>query len=188
MIDKVLDYLKRELNFYLTAQAGGGGNPEGKVEFPTEEPSDSFRLPSNSIVPLLVRIEEEKTLRFDERYIRSKDALSFTTAPPAVPLHLYILFIARFNNYLEGMKHLSNVIRFFQARPILQSNLPPNIPDLMVELYTPAFSLQNEIWGALKTPQHPAVMYKITMLMLEDEQTSGGKVVQEVATTLAQKN
>ena len=187
MIDKVLDYLQKELVKYLADQKVGevSNNFEPRVLFPTEEPADSVKLPSNCIVPLLIRIEEEKTFRFDDRYLRSKSEIGFSSAPPAVPLHLYILFIARFSNYLEGMKYLSHVIRFFQARPALSNWLPNNdVPDLLTELHTPSITVQNEIWGALKTPQHPAVMYKITMLMLEEEAAaSEGKVAQQVEIT-----
>lgn len=181
MIDTVLDYLQKELNKSLI---GSGNNAEAIVEFPTEEPGDSVQLPLNRIVPLLIRIEEEKTVRFDDRYLRTRGSEgnpNYTSAPPAVPLHLYVFFVSRFSNYLTGLKHLAAVIRFFQSRPILQPN---GLPELVAELHTPTFTVQNEIWSALKAAQHPAVMYKITMLLLESDAPTGGKVVQEVHTTL----
>ena len=131
-------------------------------------------------------LADGKTVRFADRYLRSRGSAEqpeFTSAPPAVPLHLYVLFIARFSDYLTGAKHLSSVIRFFQGRPVLT---PPNLPEIVAELHTPSFTVQNEIWSTLKAPQHPAVMYKITMLLLESEATTGGKVIQEVHTTLIQ--
>ncbi len=176
MIDTVLKYLRDKLNVYL------GNTPPGLIQFPSELPGDSINLPSDCVALLLVRIEEEKTMRFDERYIRTKGTaqnLVYTSAKPAIPLHLYLLFISRFKDYNTGLKHLSSVILFFQSQLVLQ---PDNLPELVAELHTPTFTVQNEIWGALKAPQHPAVMYKITMLMLESEETTGD-AIQEVHTT-----
>ena len=185
MIDTVLKYLQQELNAYL-APGGEPAGDEARVEFPAAEPAESVQLPLNRVVPLLIRIEEEKTVRFADRYLRSRGSAEqpeYTSAPPAVPLHLYVLFIARFSDYLTGAKHLSSVIRFFQGRPALT---PPNLPEIVAELHTPSFTVQNEIWSTLKAPQHPAVMYKITMLLLESETVTGGKVIQEVHTKLIQ--
>jgi hypothetical protein len=174
MIDSVLGYLQEQLNAYLLPPNSPAGG-EDRVGFPTDEPADSVQLPLNQVVPLLIRIEEEKTARLDDRYLRvqkrnvqdpdSKNNLLYTIAPPAVPLHLYVLFIARYKNYLEGARRLSQVIRFFQAHPTLQ---PPSLPELTTELHTPSFTALNEIWSALKLPLHPAALYKITMLLVED--------------------
>ncbi len=186
MIGDVLKYLRDQLNVYL-----GNTLPES-IQFPSGIPDDSLILPSECVTLLLVRIEEEKTMRFDERYIRTKGSENnrfYTRAQPAVPIHLYIFFIARFSDYANGLQKLSAVIQFFQSRPVFRPTIqtddgPLELPELITELHTPTFTVQNEIWSALKAPQHPAVMYKITMLMLENEEITGD-VIREVQTISA---
>lgn len=178
MIHQIFDILRTELNSFLIAQSPE--NLEAKVAFMGEEPSDSVKFPSNSICPILIRIEEEKMLRQDDRYVRSKNQSTYLSAPPGIPLHLYVMFVARYKDYLEGLKNLSHVIRFFQARPMLTNGLPPNVADLRVELHTLAPSALNEVWGMLRTPLHPSVVYKISLLMMEMETPeSSGKVIKE---------
>lgn len=192
MIDATLNFLRDELNKYLVGP-DPNNNAEDIVEFPDKAPGDSVLMPLDRIVPLLIRIEEEKTVRFDERYIRSKGSENnpfYTRAQPAVPIHLYIFFIARYSNYVNGLRHMSAVIRFFQSRPVFGPTFRADdgsleLPELIAELHTPTFTVQNEIWSALKAPQHPAVMYRVTMLLLEEAETSDGPAILTVDTELS---
>ena len=109
MINLIFDTLSDELNTYLKAQ-GSDEIIEDKVQLLKGEPTTGINFPSNRICPILIRIEEEKILRQDDRYlrsyVRSKDQPDYLTAQPGIPLHLYIMFVARFTDYLEGLKNL----------------------------------------------------------------------------------
>ena len=44
-----------------------------------------------------------------------------------------------------------------------------NIERLVIELVTLPFSQQNEIWSALRVAYHPSVLYKVKMVVFQDE-------------------
>jgi hypothetical protein len=47
--------------------------------------------------------------------------------------------------------------------------LSENIEQLMIELITLPFSAQNEVWSALRVAYHPSLLYKIKMIVFQDE-------------------
>lgn len=187
MIHQIFDVLRTELNTFLTAQSAS--NLEAKVEFMNEEPSDGIKFPSNCICPILIRIEEEKMLRQEDRYLRTKDQNNYLSSAPGIPVHLYIMFVARYKNYLEGLKNLSHVVRFFQSRPTFTNDLLSTIPELRIELHTPNPTALNEIWSMLRVPLHPSVIYRVSLLMLEaDLPLQTGKVVKKGGSLLELKH
>lgn len=189
MIDQALQFIVKKLNGIR-----GNGGSQHWVSFPAEAPGDSVKLMDTAVTVLLVRIEEERIMRQDEPYFRfdktKEEALKPETrgrqalkARPPVVLHLYILFAARWSDYATGLKNLSDILSFFQAHPVFKNNkyfpgedatddLDDGIPELRMELHTPTFTVQNEIWSALKAPLHPSVMYKMTLVHLEEAKTT----------------
>ena len=100
----------------------------------------------------LVRIEEEKNLGQGDPYIRKTASGNPLKVAPAIRMNLWVLFIARFpNHYAQAWHHLSDVVSYFQKnRTFDQENTPGmdiGVPKLIIELFTPSFSEQNEIWG-----------------------------------------
>ena len=124
---------------------------------------------------LVVNVEEDRELRranpyYDERNQRIN---------PDIPLTLSVLFIARFNDYPTSWNYLTDIIRFFQSNPILErtgnnhqspNQLPEGIESLRCELISLNSQQQNEVWGALRITQHPALLYKIKLITLRDQQ------------------
>ena len=70
-----------------------------------------------------------------------------------------------------GLDFLSKIVTFFQGSPVFTAGLPGNLPELRMELHSPTFTAQNEIWSMLKAPYHPSVMYKVTLVLLEKMQS-----------------
>jgi hypothetical protein len=48
-----------------------------------------------------------------------------------------------------------------------------------MELVTSPFSEQNEVWNALRTTYHPSVMYRVRMIIPEDEKSVSGPPIGE---------
>ena len=51
--------------------------------------------------------------------------------------------------------------------------LSENIEQLVMELVTLPFSEQNEVWSSLRVTYHPSVLYKVKMVVFQDEDAVG---------------
>ena len=191
MIGAALTYLRDEVNTHL--QDGNTGSEQPLVVFTAGDNTDSLNIQSMRINLLVVNVEEERELRranpyYDERNQRIN---------PDIPLTLSVLFIARFNDYPTSWNYLTDIIRFFQSNPILertgnnhgsQNQLPEGIESLKCELISLNFQQQNEVWGALRITQHPALLYKIKLITLRDQRPqSSEKPPQQIVVNLMDK-
>jgi hypothetical protein len=172
MIDEVLIMLKEKLNDYFRRKAG---IQEDKVAFLDGSKMDPISFPVNNVVPLLMNIEEERTLRPSQRYEGLIVDGIKTKKYPAISLSLLVLFVCRFSDYEQSMKFLSLILKFFQSHPVLnQYNTPslnPDIEKLRIELMTLPLSQQNELWSSLRTTYLPSVLYKISLLVFQDDES-----------------
>lgn len=187
MIDKTLQRIVDVLNEKFNID---GSSPTW-VGFPTEMPGDAVKLRDNVVNIVLLRIEEERVMRLDERYYQRETQLehpvnrpkAFSKSLPPIVLHLYVLLAARFSNYQTGLQRLSDVITFFQANPVFAENTLPTgekLPELRLEFHSPSFSIQNEIWSALKAPIHPSVLYKVSLALLKEPQVEMPAYIQTI--------
>jgi hypothetical protein len=173
MIDEVLTLLKNKLNRYFRTQTL---LQEEKAVFLAGENTDPIVFPLNTVVPLLINIEEEKLLRPANRYQGHYDNAAgvLTGKNPPISLNLFVLFVCKFSAYEQSLKFLSHIIRFFQQNLLLDgencSELKnhPEIQQLRLELVTMPLAQQNELWSALKTQYHPSALYKVGILVFQD--------------------
>ena len=91
---------------------------------------------------------------------------------------------------LAALHHLSRVVRYFQNHRVLnQENSPdlkPEISQLILELITSSFSEQNEIWGTLRSAYHPSALYKVKLIVFQDEDSHPLTTVQELIQNVVQ--
>lgn len=189
MIDLVLSFLKDRLNQAL---------PRDRLTEPQEDlfvyvgtdKDDSISFKSDALSMLLVRIEEETALRAPDRYARAAADGSRQRVEPEIRVNLWVLLVARFPDYLAAMRHLSRVIGYFQNHRVFT---PDNAPDLgaglqqvMLDLVTPTFSEQNEIWGSLRTAYLPSALYKVRLLVFQDSDPRALSATQELLQTVSQ--
>ena len=171
MIHEVLGFLKEQLNQYLRNQ---DSYHEERVVFMDGERTDSVSFPKNAITPLLINLEEENVLRQGDPYVQVRRDGTRVGVNPEIRINLFVLFVSNFNSYEESLKFLSYVIRFFQSKRLFvhESNpqLTPNVEKLNMELVTMPFTSQNEIWNALRTTYVPSVLYKVKMIVFEDQE------------------
>jgi hypothetical protein len=172
MINDVLVVLKNKLNDYCRLTTG---SPEDKVVFPDGANLDPDQYPINSVTPILVNFEEEKNMRAANRFEGTITKGIKTGVNPAITLNLMVLFVVRFSDYEQTMKFLSLVIKFFQRNNVHDHHntptLSPEIDKLKMELITLPFNERNELWSSLKAPYQPSALYKISLLVFEDDQS-----------------
>jgi len=189
MIGEVIKFLRDRLNKALPRDSDGAA--EDLFVYVGADKDDAVSFKAGAVSVLLVRIEEDNALRPPDLYARvSADGVRLKVEPE-IRLNLYVLFVARFpDDYYRSLHHLSGVIRYFQNHRVFnQENSPElkeDISHLVVELLTPTFSEQNELWGTLRAAYQPSALYKIKMVVFQDADARAATETKEIIQTLAQ--
>ena len=172
MIHEVMGLFKDKLNAYIRLKAGIS---EDKVRFLDGTNFDPIQFPLDFITPVIVNIQEERTLRQNDYYLPSIKNGVKTETNPEIRIKLIVLFVSRFKQYDQGLRFLSLIIRFFQANRLIDRDsapeLSPEIDRLFVEMMTMPMSEQNDIWNALRVCYLPSVAFRVSMLTYKDEDT-----------------
>ena len=188
MINDVINILTNELNSYLHPKTGIE-NLVVQESLVTQSGSLSPNI-NSKVVLSVVNMEEDRISRSLD--IRRKQVNgSIDRTKQEIRFNLYILLAAHFpssnssNIYNVGLKALSGVVSFFQSKNVFtQKNtagLPDAIDKLLVEHYSLSFEQQNHLWGALGAKYLPSVMYKIRLIVFQEEPiTLGGPPIMNV--------
>ncbi len=190
MIADVLVFLRKHLDDHLRLALGSSpDDPIGdRVVFIDGEQMDPLTFKLGTVTELLVNIEEERVLRQPDLYARRSPDGQAQRGQPDLRLTLYLLFVARFKQYEVAWQHLSQIVEHFQSVRVFEAEttpeLPPGVEKLILELVTLRFAEQNEIWSALRTAHHPAVLYRVKLLRLVDSQVGDVTEVGEIATSV----
>ncbi len=142
------------------------------VMFPGADKIEAVDFKLGAVTMLLVNIEEDRRGRPADPYRRTVgDGTSVAVNAP-IPLNLYILFVARFNDYLESLKYTGLITLFFQAHRIINRenlpNLSERIDSLTTELITTPITEDNHVWRLLNAAYHPSLLYRVKMLVVQD--------------------
>lgn len=190
MIKNVINFMRDRLKKAL---------PKNSLEEPQAElfvyvesdKEDSTSFKSEAVSILLVRIEEETSLRQPDPYVRTSAKGAHQKVAPEIQLNLWVLFVARFKDYPESLQHLSDVIRYFQNHRVFNQENSPDlnvgVSQLILELVTPSFSEQNEIWGMLRSAYQPSALYKVKMIVFRDEDGQPLTPITELIQTTTQE-
>lgn len=175
IIERSLTFIQEQLDFYLKKQAGDNSNTEKVVLSNIVKQNGEAALGPDTVGITLVNIEEEKVGKAQKPYLKQENG--YRMHNPSIKLNLYLLFIARFGKYDESLKAISHIIRFFQSRNVFDRStypaLDPSIDRLIFDLQTMSFEQMNHLWGALGAKHMPSVLYKMRMLVVEDEEIKG---------------
>lgn len=173
MISEVLVFLKNRLNTHLKSGWSPDESQEDPVTFLDGQNMEPLTFKLGAVSLLLINIEEEATLRRPDRYQRVLPDGTPQKIQPDIRLNLYVLFVARFRQYEESLQYLSLIIRYFQQQRLFNHHNAPELSEgveqLVLELITLPFSGQNEVWNALRETYHPSVLYRVKMIVFEDE-------------------
>jgi uncharacterized protein DUF4255 len=171
VIHHAMSYITTELNNYLNLRSPA--DPFDRVVMSSLYDLDGSVNTGarEKVVFLLTNIEEDRVYQSNEIYKKRDDGVSEQVSPEA-RVNLYMLFIANMAIYKESVKTISNVISFFQAKNSFSYS---NIPELagiegrfVLDLFTLTFEQQNHLWGTLGAKYVPSVMYKASMLTIQD--------------------
>ena len=183
MINDTLVFLKNSLNAHFNR----GGKPneprEDQVVFPVGQASDSISLKLGAVSLLLINVEQENILHAPNLYRRTMPDGTVQNVNPEIRLNLLVLFVANYQQYEDALRYLSGVIQYFQNHRLITQRESPELNDdieqLVIELETLPFSEQNEVWGSLRIPYRPSVLYRIKTLVYEGEPQPTMPIVEE---------
>ena len=181
MIHSTLKFLTKCLNDHLKMK---NGLDEDKVFLTHVSGEGGVAIPEKSLGLSLVNIEEEKVFKEQTTaFINAGGSVEYKN--PELKLNLYILISANYQNtdvndptddYSEGLKQLSHVIGFFQAKNVFTNdNTPalaaedPNIKKLILEFYSYSFEQMYNFWSVLGTKYLPSVLYKVRLLKIQED-------------------
>lgn len=189
MIGEVIKFLRDRLNKALPRDSDGAA--EDLFVYVGTDRDDAVSFKSGAVSVLLIRIEGDNALRPPDLYARTSADGARQKVEPEIRLNLYVLFVARFpDDYSRSLHHLSGVIRYFQNHRIFNQENSPELKDdisyLVLELLTPSFSEQNEIWGALRAAYQPSALYKVKMVVFQDADAKAATETREIIQTIAQ--
>ena len=153
---------------------------------------DPLILPMGTLSILVVDINEDRESREADRFQRripTEESVTIERHYPDLHLEIGLLFIARFKDYGRAWDQLTHVIGFFQQHPLFNpindQDLPDGIDRLSVHLCPQSLQQINDLWGALKTPPHPALLYRLKLLTVRGPMfTNQPKQVKTIKTYL----
>lgn len=173
MINDVLTFLKDRLNAYLNLGSKAGDAQEDQVVFPIGQGTDTLNFKLGAISAIMINLEQDHILRPPDLYSRTLLDGTIQQVQPEVRLNLYVLFVAHYQQYEDSLRNLSSIIQYFQSHRLFTHQDAPELSEtieqLVIELVTLSFSEQNEIWGALRVPYHPSVLYRVKLIAFHDQ-------------------
>jgi hypothetical protein len=175
MLSEVLLTLKDAVNNYLTISSGWSAldSDHGHVVFLESDRVDALDFKMDAVSLVLANVEEETTLRPDDPHGRMLPNGARQKVKPPIHLNAYVLFVARFRDYKQSLRYISLILRFFLSHRLLDHENTPALSDriekLTMELVTLPFSEQNHLWGILRTAYLPSLLYKVRMVVFQDD-------------------
>ena len=171
MINDVLSLLKNRLNAYFKLKAG---TTDDKVLYIPGNKLEPLSFPNNQVTPIIINLEEDRTTRNPDPFRGVVKDGVMTNINPEIQMNVIVLFVSRFQDYDQGLRFLSLVVKYFQFHRFFDHQnapeLPPDIRRLQIELLSLPIQQQNELWNALRTSYIPSVAYRIRALIYNDEE------------------
>lgn len=185
MIDSALSFLSSELNEYLKNRSNDQESTRivlSNVAI-SGESGTSVGFPDNHLGMSLINIEEERVFKDQRTAFKNADGIT-EHMNPELKLNLYILISANYQDsiasgtsvdYEEGLKQLSYVISYFQAKNVFTKDNTPGLANttiskLVVELYSYNFEQLNNFWSVLGTHYLPSVLYKVRVITIQEKE------------------
>ena len=169
MLDVALEFLREQLQSYITARTGADA-VEVKLSRVVDE-GGKYAFPEESLALSLVNVEEERTFREQlpsHAYVDGQHVVR----EPELRLNLQVLVAANFKVYAEALKYVALALTFFQANGVFSGDrfpsLDPAIGKLTVELQSLGFEQLNQLWAFVGGRQLPSVVYRVRLVALRD--------------------
>lgn len=172
MIHDTIEFLKTVLNDYLVQKIPDATATGPRVDYPKiDNDPPTFNLRTVNL--LLLNLEEERINRPANPYLQMNPDGSQNTVNPPLSLSLTLLFSSKFADYQAALKHLSYTLQFFQTYPVFTHSSFPSLPTDVDKLTMEYLSLnntqKNEIWSSLKVAYLPSVVYRLKMMVYQED-------------------
>jgi uncharacterized protein DUF4255 len=174
MIGSVLLFMRKRLDDYLRAELNADPDDPvaDKVVLVSGDKMDPITFQEGAVSALLINVEEDRLLRTADPYTRTLETGAPLRVQPDVRLVLHLLFVARFKQYDLAWDHLTKVIECLQSNRTFERATSPELPAgvdrLSLELVSQTFAEQNDVWSALRTTNHPSLLYRLRMVIIRD--------------------
>jgi hypothetical protein len=170
MLDIALQFLKDELNSYLLTRTGSNA-VEVKMSKLVDE-AGKYAFDDGTIGAAIINIEEERTFKShlpDYAYVNGQHV----ALEPDLKLNLHVMLAANFKLYDVALKYIGLVLTYFQSHSSFTCEeypaLDARIRKLIVELQSLSYEQLNQIWAFIGGKQLPSVVYKVRMVVIQDE-------------------
>ncbi len=194
MIDSAVKFLSDEVNLYLKRRSSVVQVIPGSLT----DDAGKWAVTEGAIGLSLVNVDEERTMRSQvpERVFRNG---SHIVRPPELKLNLQVVFAVRpksglsptTNAYVQSLRYLSFVLMYFQAHPVFTPDeypaLDARIEKLTVELLSYGPEQLNQMWAYIGTKYLPSVVYRVRMVVLQDEPEGIGNPITTLESALHDK-
>ncbi len=185
MLDTSLLFFQEELNSYIKVKTGG--LRDDVVKFAEIQLPRDLKMENDAITALMLNLEEERLFRSGAAdRSRLPNGGSMVEAKDLC-LNFHLFFIANFKDYIDSLKLLSLVLKFFRSyRVFTQQRYPAlssEIQQLSTELVNLTFMEQGALWRSLEMPCSPSVLYKVRMLVFQDsaiDQVEAGSIIDTI--------
>lgn len=177
MLDRILPFLQKEMNAYFRLKYNTRRDMVALVNLQNQG-DNVLREMENTVLMTLINVEEERTKRAGETYVRTRD--SYARLNPPIHLNFCILFAANFEskNYIEALKFTSAVVSFFQVNNVFFTQSHPELKNdmerLAAEIVTIDFHHLNGLWATVGVPYMPSVVYRFRTVAIQEGVTKGG--------------
>ena len=173
MIGTFLSCVSQELNSFFHTRFD---NLEKTVFFsPLMELDGSLAIPRKNILVLsLVQLNQDPMRAVPNIGSHHGNRV----IQPLLQLELYVLLGAYFESKLvqEGTNMLTSAISFLHGKPIWDLQNTPKMPTSMEKVTFEMVSLdmmqQAHLWSSLGAKYFPSVVYKLRILLLEDQKVA----------------
>jgi hypothetical protein len=197
MIGTTLSYIRKRVDDHLRIvnHMKTDGNSPPLADLVDGSQLDPLILPLGTVSILIVDVNEDRACRDADRFqrrISTEKSVTIESHYPDLHLEIGLLFIARFKDYGRAWDQLAHIIGFFQQHPLFSPANDPALPDgidrLSTNLCPQSLQQINELWSALKTPPHPALLYRLQLLTIRGPMiTDQPKQVKTIKTKLTQQ-
>jgi hypothetical protein len=173
VIAKALDFLRNRLNKEVSKEFSGEVPPDVFVYVNTQQ-DGAVQFNSGAVSIMLAGIQEERTMRPADPYIRKTASGDYLKVSPEIHLNLLVLFVARFpNDYTQALQRISDIIDYFQSHRVFNrensTDMAEELSQLIMELSTISFTEQKDIWSLLHSAYQPSVLYKVKMIIFKND-------------------
>lgn len=175
MLDLALQFLNDEVTNYLAVRTVSSSATDKVHLSKLVDETGKVAFVENSIATSVLSIEEDRVFRSQLPEYEFRNG-QHVVLQPDLKLNVYVIFAAYFQHYNEALKHLSYILTCFQSQstftPQTHPGLDARIPRLNLELQSLTFEQLNQMWAFIGGKLLPSVVYKVRMVMLQDEALS----------------